>query len=473
MKEMIIQAVDIGTTKVAAIVAKRTANNKLEILGIGTAPSYGVRRADVNNILRTVEAIKQAVAKAEEQSGIPFKEVFVGVAGSHVKSLQHRGILMRSKYNDIINQDDLNQLKKDMYKLALPPGDMIIEVLAQEYIVDGEPGTTDPIGMPGSRVEGNFHVITGSATAIGNIRRCVEDAGLIVKDVIMQPLASAAAVLTDEEKQAGVVLVDIGGGTTDVAVFVDGVIGHTAVIPFGGESITEDIRQGCNILKDTAEKLKTKHGSAIVESSTAHEVITIPGVQQRSSKEISTSNLSHIIQARMEEILLYVRNEIEISGLQRRLLAGLVLTGGGSKLKNAVQLTEFITMLETRIGLPNKNLAPSNIHGVDNQIYATGIGLIIKGMDKLSTENHQEPVVEKVVEKPTIVENTAAPENTIPVVLEINKPEPIVEEPMEKLKKEKQGFGTIFKSLTTRFVEFLGDDLADFSDTDRKQTPKK
>lgn len=483
MKHQIIQAVDIGTTKIAAIVAKKSANNKVEILGIGSAPSYGVRRADVQNILKTVEAIKTAVAEAELQSGISFKEVYVGVAGSHVKALQHRGILMRSNYHDIIDQRDLDKLKEDMYKLALPPGDTIVEVLAQEYIVDGEPGVIDPIGMPGSRIEGNFHVITGSSIAISNIKRCIEEAGLKVKDVIMQPLASAAAVLTEEEKQAGVALVDIGGGTTDVAIFIEGVIGHTAVIPFGGEIVTEDIKKGCNIMKGTAERLKIKHGSAIAEQSCINEVITIQGIESRTSKEISMMNLAHIIQARMEDILGFVSNEIGVSGLQNRLLGGLVLTGGGSKLKHIRQLTEYMTGLETRIGHPDQNLAPTDVKDVNNQIYATGIGLIIKGMERMKYEHPTAEKVDNIVEKPTIVENNLQPTQANEVVLEvkpIGKDDKVTtpsQEADDKSEMEKsQPRKNIMSALTKikeRIIDFMGEDLADFSDTKKDSQTKK
>jgi cell division protein FtsA len=370
-----------------------------------------------------------------------------------------------------------------MYKLALPPGDTIIEVLAQEYIVDGEPGVIDPIGMPGSRIEGIFHVITGSSIAISNIKRCIEEAGLKVKDVIMQPLASAAAVLTEEEKQAGVALVDIGGGTTDVAIFIEGVIGHTAVIPFGGEIVTEDIKKGCNIMKSTAERLKTLHGSAIAEKSSMNEVIAISGIESRQPKEISMMNLAHIIQARMEDILGFVSNEISVSGLQNRLLGGLVLTGGGSKLKHIRQLTEYMTGLETRIGHPDQNLAPTEVKDVNNQIYATGIGLIIKGMERMKYEQQIAEKVDNIVEKPTNVENKLPQQEPNGVALDV-KPiendakvkeasENEVDNPEMRQKQNKNSIIIRLSRIRDKIIDFMGEDLADFSDTKKDSQTKK
>jgi len=468
MKEIIIQAVDIGTTKVAAIIAKKTPNDKLEILGIGTAPSFGVIRADVANINRTVDAIRKAVAEAEAQSGIPFNDVYVGIAGSHINSLQHRAVLMRPEYHEIISEKDIQRLKDDMKRLPLPPGDIIIEILPQEYTVDHIAGVQDPIGMPGSKIEANFHIITGSETAVNNIKRCIYEAGLNVKEVIMQPLASAAAVLCEDELQAGVALVDIGGGTTDIAIFVDGMIGHTAVIPFGGEIITEDIKKGCNILKGTAESVKVQHGCAFANESHDNVVVTIPGVHDRPPREISLKNLASIIQARMEDILDYISNEIEISGLGERLMCGIVFTGGGSKLKHLRQLSEFHTGMETRVGLPNEHLAKSKVQNVDNPIYSTGIGLIIKGLERYNSEHILTETPAQNVENSKNVENTKAvsPEN--PVVLEdkTKEAEPKIQEERPDSPKQKSGgLSDFFKKAGKRINEWIGDDMDDFTDT--------
>jgi cell division protein FtsA len=464
MKERIIQAVDIGTTKVAAIVARLTENDKLEILGIGTAPSYGVKRANVSNILRASLAVKEAVEQAEKQSGIKFTEVYVGVAGSHVKSLQHRAMLIRDAYEVLISEKDIRKLHDDMFKLALPPGETIIDVLAQEYIVDKEGGIQDPIGMTGSRIEGNFHVITGSTAAISNIKRCIEDTGLIVKDVIMQPLASAAAVLTEQEKRSGVALVDIGGGTTDVAVFVDGVIAHTSVIPLGGEIITEDIKTVCRVLKEHAEKLKVLHGSAYPDADDNDKIISIPGVMGRAAREISAVNLTGIIRARMEDILDFVMQDLELSGMLDS-LSGIVLTGGGAKLKHIVQLTEYQTLLETRVGYPNAHLAGNRVKDVDNPSYATGIGLIISSLNRYSSEQTIGVSDDKHVEKPTIVENPSPAEPKKPVDL-VDESKPSGQEGKTTVPtgKPKSGKGGLIGKLITRFNEWVEEDLEDFKE---------
>lgn len=264
-KSEIIVGLDIGTTKIVAIVGRKNEHGKIEILGMGKSESIGVSRGMVSNIDKTVESIKKAVEQAELKSGVDIKVVNVGIAGQHIKSLQHRGIRVRHSAEDEISQLDVDALKEDMHKLVMLPGEEIIHVLPQEYIVDNEQGIKDPIGMAGVRLEANFHIITGLVGAIKNIYKCVHKAGLNVNDLILEPLASSEAVLSSEEKEAGVALVDIGGGTTDIAIFQDGIIRHTAVIPFGGNIITEDIKQGLSIIKDHAEKLKVKFGSALAD----------------------------------------------------------------------------------------------------------------------------------------------------------------------------------------------------------------
>ena len=273
----IIVGLDIGTTKICAIVGKRNEVGKIEILGMGKSESLGVMRGVVANIEKTVNSIKEAVAEAENKSNVVIEEVYVGIAGQHIKSLQHRGMITRSDTKDEISRKDIDAIIKDMYKLAMPPGENIIHVIPQEYIIDNEQGIKEPIGMSGIRLEANCHIITGLVTAVENIHKCVIKAGLKPVDLILEPLASAEAVLTDEEKEAGVVLVDIGGGTTDVAIFQDGIIRHTAVIPFGGNVITEDIKEGCTIIRSQAELLKIKFGSALSKQMKDNEIVSIPG----------------------------------------------------------------------------------------------------------------------------------------------------------------------------------------------------
>jgi cell division protein FtsA len=381
----IVVGLDIGTTKIAAIVGRKNEFGKIEILGIGKADSVGVQRGVVLNIDETVRSIKAAVQEAEAMSNVDIRVVNVGIAGQHIKSLQHRGIKTRSNIDDEIGEKDIKELIEDMYKLAMLPGEEIIHVLPQEYIVDNEQGIKNPIGMAGNRLEANFHIITGQVSAIKNIYKCIERAELEISDLTLEPLASADAVLSDEEKEAGVVLVDIGGGTTDVAIFYDGIIRHTAVIPFGGNIITEDIKEGCTIIKQQAELLKVKFGSALASENQDNEIVSIPGLRGRPHKEISLKNLAHIIQARMEEIIEQVYYEIKNSGFEKKLIAGIVITGGGAQLKHIKQSVEYITGMDSRIGYPNEHLAKSNIE-VTSPTYATGVGLVMRELLRVEKE---------------------------------------------------------------------------------------
>jgi cell division protein FtsA len=377
----LVVALDIGTTKVCAIAGRRNQHGKLEILGVGKVNSEGVLRGVVSNIEKTVNAIAEAVAMARRSAGTDFNHVHVGIAGQHIKSLQHRGILMRDSTIGEISQTDIDKLISDMYKLVLPPGDKILHVLPQEYSVDNEQGITDPIGMSGVRLEANFHIITGQITASNNIQRCVERNGLKVINMTLEPIASAMSVLSEEEKEAGVALVDIGGGTTDITIFQEGIIRHTAVIPFGGNVITKDVKEGCTVMAQQAEKLKVRFGSAMADEVYDNRIITIPGLRGRDHKEVSEKNLARIIQARVEEILDYVVWEIRRSGLERKLIAGIVLTGGGALLKDIEKLTEFHTGLSTRIGIPIEHLAHGYTEQLSSPIYATAIGLLMKGIE--------------------------------------------------------------------------------------------
>ncbi|MEZ4720626.1 MAG: cell division protein FtsA [Flavobacteriales bacterium] len=378
--EQIIVGLDIGTTKIACLVGKKNEYGKLELLGMGKAESVGVRRGVVSHITPAVQAIRMAVEEAKLNSGVEIEVVNVGIAGQHIKSLQHRGVITLDNLEDEISQKDVDALIEDMHKLVLPPGESIIHVLPQDFIVDNESGIKDPIGMSGIRLEANFHIITGLVTAVQNIYKCVRKAELEVADLTLEPLASSDAVLSAEEKEAGVALVDIGGGTTDVAIFQDGIIRHTAVIPFGGNIITDDIKEGCTIIRKQAELLKVKFGSALASENQANDIVVIPGLNGREPKEISVKNLAHIIQARMEEIIEQVYFEIRNSGFERKLIAGIVITGGGSQLKHISQLFEYLTGMDTRIGYPTEHLASGN-DKVASPMYATGVGLVLKGFE--------------------------------------------------------------------------------------------
>ena len=378
----IVVGLDIGTTKIACLVGRKTDHGKIEILGIGKAPSLGVSRGVVSNIEKTVQSIRAAVEEAEAKSGIEIKVVNVGIAGQHIKSLQHRGMITRDSIEEEISQKDVDELIDDMYKLVMMPGEEIIHVLPQEYIVDRQPGIKDPIGMSGVQLEANFHIITGQMAAARNIFKCVHKAGLEVSELILEHLASSSAVISSEEKEAGVALVDIGGGTTDIAIFHDGIIRHTSVIPFGGNVITEDIKEGCTIMQRQAELLKTKFGSAVTQTSQENEVVCIPGLRGRDPKEISVTNLANIINARMSEILEHIYFEIKNSGYEKKLIGGIVVTGGGSQLKHMNQLIEFTTGMDSRVGYPNEHLSSNTNINVTSPLFATGVGLVAKGFEQ-------------------------------------------------------------------------------------------
>jgi cell division protein FtsA len=384
-KEQYVAAIDIGTTKIVAIVGKKNENGKIEILGLSKALSKGVKRGVVLNIEETVNAIQTTVADVQKRSGIMFSEVFVGIAGQHIKSMKNRGYIIRDAYDDEIQKDEVFKLIEDMHKIHIDIGEEIIHVIPQNFIVDNETGVKSPIGMCGRRLEANFHIVIGQVAAAKNIEKCIRKANLVVKDMILEPLASSDAVLTEDEKEAGVVLVDIGGGTTDVAVYYDNIIRHTAVIPFGGNVVTKDIKEGCAILQRHAEQLKIQYGSALGDIAPEDKVVSIPGISGREPKEISFKSLAYIIQSRMEEIIDAVNFEIQNSGYADKLAAGVVITGGGAMLKHLPQLMKFKTAMDVRIGIPNEHLAGSARNEINQPMYATSVGLIMRGFDYLET----------------------------------------------------------------------------------------
>lgn len=373
---------DIGTTKITVIVGRKNEHSKIEILGMGKAPSTGVMRGIVANIDKTTQSINKALDEAITSSGLQVKNVNVGIAGQHIKSLQHRGQLVRENLETEINDADIDKLMQNMYKLVMVPGEEIIHVIPQEYIVDKQDNFPDPRGMVGVQLEANFHIITGQTAAISNIKKCVNNASLAMTGLTLEPLASATSVLDHQEIEAGVALVDIGGGTTDVAIFKDGIIRHTAVIPFGGNIITQDIKEGCSILDNQAELLKIKFGSALASQNKENEIVSIPGLRGRDPKEISLKNLANIIQARVEEIIELVHHEIKNSGYESKLITGIVLTGGGSQLKHIGQLVEFHTGIECRIGYPNEHISSTSPVDVSSPMYATGVGLVMKFLEE-------------------------------------------------------------------------------------------
>ncbi len=375
----IVVGLDIGTTKICAIVGRKNEYGKLEVLGMGTAVSDGVIRGIVTNIDKTVSAIETAVKEAEEMAGINIGIVNVGIAGQHIKSAIHSGSITRDSTDGEITIEDVKRLTNDMHRIVIPPGSEIIHVMPQAYVVDYEEGIIDPVGMSGVRLEADFHIITAQTNAINNVNKCVLRGDLSIENLILEPLASSLSVLSDEEKEAGVCLVDIGGGTTDIAIFQDNLIRHTAVIPFGGNIITSDIKQGCNILQHQAELLKVKFGKAIAEMANANEIISIPGLRNRAPKEISMRNLAHIIEARMSEVVELVHAEVITSGFANKLAGGIVITGGGSQLGNLKQLVEYMTGMDVRIGHPNEHLGKCKVEKVKSPMYATSVGLVLSG----------------------------------------------------------------------------------------------
>ena len=434
---------DIGTTKIVAMIGRKNEYGKIEVLGIGKAKSLGVKRGVVNNITQTIQSIQQAVDEAESVSGQRINEVVVGIAGQHIRSLHHSDYITRVNADEVIEHTDIENLVNQVHKLVMLPGEEIIHVLPQEFKVDSQPDIKEPIGMYGGRLEANFHVVVGQVSSIRNIGRCVKSAGLNLADITLEPLASSSAVLSQEEKEAGVALIDIGGGTTDLAIFKDGIIRHTAVIPFGGNVITEDIKEGCSIIEKQAELLKIKFGSAWPGENKETEIVSIPGLRGREPKEITLKNLSKIIHARVQEIIEHVYLEIKNYGHETqkgKLIAGIVLTGGGSQLKHLRQLVEYITGMDTRIGYPNEHLAGDSDEVLSSPSYATAVGLLMEGLEKQSQLEEEEPIT---VQEPEVNANQFSNEEVDEVVEEKQKQQTI-----------KRGKSFLDK-FTERFKEFL------------------
>ncbi|MCX6294213.1 MAG: cell division protein FtsA [Sphingobacteriales bacterium] len=400
-EQPIIVGLDIGTTKIAAIAGRKNEFGKLEILGFGRANSNGVQHGMVLNIDQTIKAIQTALERCIESNPAleaEIHEVYVGIAGHHIKSLQTRGDIVRQNIEDEISQEEIDRLVADQYRTYIPLGDQIIDVIPQQFTVDNHPNIPNPIGYSGVKVGANFHIITGDKNAIRNINRSVEKSGLKTKDLVLQPLASAAAVMSEQDLEAGVAIVDIGGGTTDLAVFSEGVLKYTAVIPFGGENITNDIKLGLGVLRTQAEAMKVQCGRALSDQTKANTFITIPGLRGMAPKEIAVKNLANIIQARMSEIMDFVTYHLKQVGLDSRSLnGGIILTGGGSQLKHLLQLTEFLTGLNARIGYPNEHLSGDHLEELEKPMYSTCIGLILKGYNDYENK-YKATVAEEVTE---------------------------------------------------------------------------
>src|SRR6476659_478652 len=439
-EQPIIVGLDIGTTKIAAIAGRKNEFGKLEILGFGRANSNGVQHGMVLNIDQTIKAIQTALENCYASNpNLTLSEVYVGIAGHHIKSLQTRGDIVRHNNDEEIKQSEIDQLINDQYKTYIPAGDQIIDVIPQEFTVDNFQNIPNPIGYGGVKVGANFHIITGDKNAIRNINRSVEKSGLRTKDLVLQPLASSSAVMGQEDLEAGVAIVDIGGGTTDLAVFYEGILKHTVVIPFGGENITNDIKTGLGVLKTQAEQMKVQFGSVLSDEAKANAFITIPGLRGMAPKEISVKNLAGIIQARMSEIMDFVSYHLKQVGLDNRMLnGGVILTGGGSQLKHLIQLTEYITGLNARIGYPNEHLAGGHIEELAKPMYSTCLGLILKGYNDYENKRKQFELEFKKVEIPQGLQQPIIPDEVL--VTTTGK--------MQKMKQRKtlKGFMDSFKN---------------------------
>ena len=467
-KDNIAVGLDIGTTKIVAMIGKKNEYGKLEILGIGKSKSLGVARGVVNNITQTIQSIQQAIVEAENNSGYKIKDVVVGIAGQHIRSIQHTDYISRNNPEEVIGEKDIQLLIDQVNKLAMLPGEEIIHVLPQEFKIDGQSEIKEPIGMYGGRLESSFHVVVGQASSIRNVGRCIQSSGIELSGLTLEPLASADAVLSQEEKEAGVALIDIGGGTTDLAIFKDGIIRHTAVIPFGGNVITDDIKEGCSIIEKQAELLKIKFGSAWPGENKDNEIVSIPGLRGREPKEISLKNLSKIIHARVVEIVEQVFAEIKAYGHEdprKKLIAGIVLTGGGAQLKHIKQLVEYITGMDTRIGYPNEHLAGNSSEEISSPLFATAVGLVMN-----SIENSTQSAVrmEIVNEQPKVVYRNVPPQVQQPVQQRYEVEENYVErvETIEESREVRSNAGKeestetkIRRSFFDRYVDKIKDFL--------------
>jgi cell division protein FtsA len=461
-EQPIIVGLDIGTTKVAAIAGRKNEFGKLEILGFGRADSAGVNHGVVINIEQCVRSIEQAIeACLASNLNLEVNEVYVGIAGQHIKSLQTKGERVRANEEEMeISREDIELLIRDQRKTYIPPGDEIIDIVPQDFTVDSITGVIDPIGMTGVKVGANFHIVTGDKNAIRNIKRCVDKSNLKTRDLMLQPLASATAVISDEDLEAGVAIVDIGGGTTDMAVFYDGILKHTAVIPYAGVNITNDIRHGLGVLRTQAEQIKTQFGIALADEANGNAYITIPGLRGMQPKEVSIKNLSHIIQARMQEILDYVMYNLKQVNLDKRLNGGIILTGGGAQLKHLTQLTEFVTGLGARIGHPNEHLAGGHSEALNNPMYSTCIGLILRGYDDFESGrmrfaeeggNYIRMTQEEVA---ATVNTTPEPEIVMPAPMPFQGQNPVAPGVLRKRNEKVKNLFTLFKG---KFMEMFED----------------
>lgn len=438
----IIAALDIGTTKIVAIAGYKTKENKFEVISFGTSPSHGIQRGIVVNIDETVKSIENAIKKAEELSDYKFTEVYVGIAGQHVLTKTRNCSLNLNTVDGKIQEEHLLLLQDQIIDLTKNPGEEIIDIIPQSYIVDDKLGVEDPIGMSGTKLQGNFQVITGEMKMVNNIKKCVQLCGLSIKALILEPIASSEAVLSIDDKENNVVMVDIGGGTTDLAIFNNNRIIKTAVVPLGGNTITKDISQTFGLETRQAEKLKILYGAAIEEKSHKETILSIESLKGKDDVEINLSELSKIISARLSEILFSVQFQIENTSVNNNLNAGIVITGGGALTKSLKQLATFILKNNVRIGYPNTFICGEFSEEINSPQFSTAIGLIIKGIELFEIEAE-----EKKQELDAISQKLNEPEED--------------ENDTKKNKKRKEPKGSVFNKFLNTMANLFDEDEID------------
>lgn len=392
----LIVGLDIGTSKVAAIVGELTSDGNIEVVGIGSTPSRGLKKGVVVNLESTVQSIQRAVEEAELMAGCQIRSVFAGIAGSHIRSLNSHGVVAIKDKE--VSQYDIDRVIDSARAVAVPADQKILHILPQEFVIDLQEGIKEPIGMSGIRLEARVHMVTGSVSASQNIIKCIRRCGLEVEDIVLEQLASCTSVLTEDEKDLGVCLIDIGGGTTDIAIFSEGAIKHTAVIPIAGDQVTNDIAVALRTPTANAEEIKRKYACALTQLASPEEMIEVPSIGDRAPRKISVQNLAEIIEPRYEELMLLVQSELRRSGYEELIAAGIVLTGGSSQVLGLIELAEEIFHMPVRMG------APQNVTGlaeaVKNPVYSTGVGLLLYGRDHQggvrSTESGQESFFAKI-----------------------------------------------------------------------------
>lgn len=396
----IVTGLDIGTTKICVIVAEVTENG-VEIIGCGISPSQGLKKGIVVNIDVTVESIKQAVEAAEAMAGIALDSAFVGIAGGHIKGINSRGVIAISGKNQEITQTDVDRVIEAAKAITLPADRRVIHVIPQEFIIDDQGGVKEPVGMSGSRLEAEIHIVTGAVASAENIIKCATRAGLEVRDIVLQPLASSEATLTADEKELGVILIDIGGGTSDIAVFVNGSIRHTAVLPLGGDHLTHDIAIGLRTPPQCAEEIKRQYGCALASLARGEETVEVPSVGGRKPRLLSRAMLCEIVQPRMEEIFTHAGLEVKRAGLMQQVAAGIVVTGGASAMEGVPELAEQLFDLPVRLGIPSGVGGLKEV--VSSPMHATGVGLVLYGAAHLDqhrfSRSSEQSLVDKIIKR--------------------------------------------------------------------------